>query len=72
MRSKPHWWTDAQNIQAYKVTEVGERKAVVCPGDDVGVKTKLSLSCFELNLAEACPGIDAGGGECRAGACPGR
>ena len=44
MRSKPDWQTDAQNIPAHLVTEVGERKAVVaCPGDDVGVQTKLKL-----------------------------
>ena len=45
MRPKPDWRTDAlQNIPAYQVTEVGERRALVaCPGDDVGVQTKLKL-----------------------------
>ena len=44
MRSKPDSRTGAQNIPAYQVNEVGERRAVVaCPGDDVGVQTKLKL-----------------------------
>ena len=30
---------------------------MTCPGDDAVVQT----ACFRLNLAEACPGIDAGG-----------
>ena len=29
---------------------------MACPGDDVGMQT----ACFKLNLAEACPDIDAG------------
>ena len=49
--------------EAYQDTKVGERKAVACPGDDVGLKA----ACFKLNLAEACPSIDAG--ECRTEAC---
>ena len=43
MRSKPDWRTDVQNIPAYQVTEVGERRAVVFPGDDAGVQTKLKV-----------------------------
>ena len=42
---------------AHQGTKVGERRAVACPGDDVGMQT----ASFKLNLAEACPGIDAGG-----------
>ena len=41
----------------YHVTEVGEHMAVACPGEDVGMQT----ACLKLILAEACPGIDAGG-----------
>ena len=65
MRSKPDCRTDAQNIPTYQVTALGGRRAVACPGDDAGVQTKrkLKLSCFELNLAEAYPVIDAGEGE---------
>ena len=37
MRSKLDWRTDAQNIPAYQVTEIGERRAVASPGDDAGV-----------------------------------
>ena len=43
MRSKPDWRIDAQNIPACQVTEVGERRAVACPGDVVGMQTKLTL-----------------------------
>ena len=50
---------------AHQGTKVGEHGAVACPGDDVGMQT----ACFKLNLAEACPGIDAG--ECRAETCQG-
>ena len=37
---------------------------MTCQGDDVGVKA----AYFKLTLAEACPGIDAGG--IMAEACP--
>ena len=45
-----------RGAEAYQGTKVGKRRAVACPGDDVGVKT----ACFKLNLAEACPSIDVG------------
>ena len=41
----------------YQLTEVWERRAVACPGD----YEKMQTACFKLNLAEVCPGIDAGG-----------
>ena len=56
-----------RGAEAYQVTEVGERKAVPYSGNYVRVK----IACFKLNLAEAFSGIDAGGGERRAEACPG-
>ena len=49
--------------EACQGTKVGERRAVACPGNDVGMQT----ACFKLSLAEACPGFDAR--ECRAEAC---
>ena len=56
---------EGRGAGAHQGTKVGERRAVACPGDDVGMQT----ACFKLNLAEACPGIDAG--ECRAETCQG-
>ena len=38
----------------YQVTEVGERMAVACPGEDVGVQT----ASLKLNLADAFPDDD--------------
>ena len=45
-----------RGAEAYQGTKVGERRAVACPGDDIGVQTVY----FKLSLAEACPGIDTG------------
>ena len=56
MRSKPEWWADTRNIPAYHVTEVGERSAVACPGDDVGLQTKLKLKLLLAQLSTGVPG----------------
>ena len=46
-----------RGAEVYQVGEVGECRAEACPGDNVGVQP----ACLKLILAEACPGIDAGG-----------
>ena len=53
----PRCRNGGHGAKGYQGTKVGEHTAVACPGDDVRMQT----ACFKLNLAEACPGIDAGG-----------
>ena len=50
-----------RGAEAYQVTEAGERRAVLCPGNYVTWGVGQTV-CFKLNLAEACSGIDAGEG----------
>ena len=54
-----------RGAEAYQCTKIGERRAVVCPGDGVEMQT----ACFKLSLAETYPGIDQW--ECSAETCPG-
>ena len=53
----PRYRNGGRAAEACQGTKVGERRAVACLGDDEGMRA----ACFKLNLAEMCPGIDAGG-----------